>query len=217
MQAYNIINYVHIVDLSILNYIDYLELIEETYQINDEGQLHLNLTGKNKKILTGLILNNINDHIQYGKQNIIINTCKPMQNWRQSLRGNAVRAYKYKFIDNSISVDLIKFNQFVDDLFEKLPTLNVKKITNHLLSEDRLLSFNFQNKLKCIEVDNLDSNDLETVLNKLLIQLGSVNFNTINYNNIIIIDGNHEYAHGSSCPGDIEETVRRNLLEKGIL
>ena len=217
MQAYNIINYVHIVDLSILNYIDYLELIEETYQINDEGQLHLNLTGKNKKILTGLILNNINDHIQYGKQNIIINTCKPMQNWRQSLRGNAVRAYKYKFIDNSISVDLIKFNQFVDDLFEKLPTLNVKKITNHLLSEERLLSFNFQNKLKCIEVDNLDSNDLETVLNKLLIQLGSVNFNTINYNNIIIIDGNHEYAHGSSCPGDIEETVRRNLLEKGIL
>jgi hypothetical protein len=86
MQNYNIIDYIQIIDLSLLNFIDYLEVIEDSYQINSDGQLHLNLNAKNKKILTGFIINNINNNMQIGANNIIINTCKPMQNWRQNDR-----------------------------------------------------------------------------------------------------------------------------------
>ena len=57
MQNYNIIDYIQIIDLSLLNFIDYLEVIEDSYQINSDGQLHLNLNAKNKKILTGFIIN----------------------------------------------------------------------------------------------------------------------------------------------------------------
>ena len=89
MQLFNIIDYIYIVDLSLLNYIDYIDVIEDAYQINDKQQFCLNLTARNKKILAEFIINNINNNIQYGKQNIIVNTCKPMQNWRQSQRRNS--------------------------------------------------------------------------------------------------------------------------------
>lgn len=52
MQYYNLINYTHIIDLSILNYIDYLDLIEDSYPTNENNQLVINLNSKNKKILT---------------------------------------------------------------------------------------------------------------------------------------------------------------------
>ena len=55
------------------------------------------------------------------------------------------------------------------------------------------------------------------ILNKLLFNIGNVNYNSQNYNNIIITDGNYDYAHNSVCPDDIVDTVRRKLLEKGIL
>ena len=37
----------------------------------------------------------INDAIQYGKTNVIVNTCKPMSNWRKTERNNAIRCFKY--------------------------------------------------------------------------------------------------------------------------
>lgn len=45
MQAFNIIDYIHIVDLSLLNYIDYLDVIENSYEKRD-NQFLLNLTRK---------------------------------------------------------------------------------------------------------------------------------------------------------------------------
>jgi hypothetical protein len=40
MQQFNIIDYIQIVDLSILNYIDYLELIETNYVLNNERTIN---------------------------------------------------------------------------------------------------------------------------------------------------------------------------------
>lgn len=180
------------------------------------GQLTLNLSAKNKKILTGFIINNINNFIQYGKNNLIINTCKPMQNWRQLTRGNAIRSYKYKLIDNSIYTDMIKLNQFIDNLFSKLPTMNTKSLESLYLGNN-ILTINFQNKIKYLTFENLDINDAMVILNKLLFNIGNVNYSSPDYNNLIIADGNYEYAHNSVCPDDIVEAVRRKLLEKGIL
>jgi len=216
MQLFNIIDYVYIVDLSLLNYIDYLDVIEDAYQINDKQQFCLNLNSKNKKILTEFIINNINNNIQYGKQNIIINTCKPMQNWRQTLRGNALRSYKYKIIDDSIYVDMIKFNQFIDNLFEKIQHINLNKLLKGK-TNNHDIQISLQNKVKFLEYENLDIFDVITILNKLLTNIGSVNYNTLNYNNIIVIDGNCEYIHNSVCPDETINIVHRNLIEKEIL
>jgi hypothetical protein len=45
MQAFNIIDYIHIVDLSLLNYIDYLDVIEDSYEKREDKFL-LNLSRK---------------------------------------------------------------------------------------------------------------------------------------------------------------------------
>lgn len=216
MQLFNIIDYLYIVDLSLLNYIDYLDVIEEGYHTNENQQFCLNLSGKNKKILIEFIINNINNNIQYGKQNIIVNTCKPMQNWRQQQRGNALRSYKYKVIDESIYVDLIKFNQFVDKVFDKIQHINLNKLLKGT-TNDKSIEISLDNKVKFLEFDNIDIIDIITILNKLLNSIGSVNYNTLNYNNIIVIDGNCDYIHNSVCPDEIVNTVRRNLIEKEIL
>lgn len=216
MQLFNIIDYIYIVDLSLLNYVDYLDVIEDAYQINDKQQFCLNLNSKNKKILTEFIINNINNNIQYGKQNIIVNTCKPMQNWRQHQRGNALRSYKYKIIDDSICVDMIKFNQFIDNLFNKIQHINLNKILKGK-TDNHDIQLSLQNKVKFLEFENLDIVDVITILNKLLNNIGSVNYNTLNYNNIIVIDGNCEYIHNSVCPDETINIVRRNLIEKEIL
>lgn len=216
MQLFNIIDYVYVVDLSLLNYIDYIDVIEDAYQINDKQQFCLNLNTQNKKILAEFIINNINNNIQYGKQNIIVNTCKPMQNWRQQVRGNAFRSYKYKIIDDSIYVDMIKFNQFVDNIYKKIQHINLNKLLKGS-SKTENIQISLQNKVKFLDFESIDTLDVITILNKLLNNIGSVNYNTLNYNNIIVIDGNCEYVHSSVCPDEIVETVRLNLLEKEIL
>jgi hypothetical protein len=209
MQTFNIINYIDILDLSLLNFIDYGNVIDESCQIDaEDGLLHLSLTGKTKKILTELIINNINNNLQFGATNIIINTCKPMQNWRQTIRGNAVRSYKCKLIDDSIKFDEIQFNQFVDSIFKKIAKAN---LLNNTASHYRNVN------IKYIDSETIDITDIVFYLKHKLIYLGSVNYNTLNYNNIIITDGNCDYNHGLECPDEIEETIRRNLLEKGIL
>jgi hypothetical protein len=214
MQTFNIINYIDILDLSLLNFIDYLDVIEDSYHISDDdGLLHLALTGKNKKILTELIINNINNNLQFGAINIIINTCKPMQNWRQTLRGNAVRSYKCKLIDSSIKIDEIQFNQFIDSIFKKISKQMISKTS----ANNTIFSIHNKYNIKYIDSETIDINDFIFYLKRKLIYLGNVNCNTLNYNNIIITDGNCDYSHSLECPDEIEETIRRNLLEKGIL
>lgn len=215
MQSFNFINFIHIVDLSLLNFIDYSDVIDNSYQINEQGQLYLNLNANTRKVLAGFIINNINDNIQYGKQNIIINTCKPMQNWRQIQRNKAVRSYKYKFIDESVCVDEIKLNQYLDTIYFKLPSLNLNKISENYIGFNDISKFTFQNNVKCLQFDTLDIWDTYSILKNLLSNVGSLTFDSLNYN--IIIDGNYVYVHNSSFPDEIKDNVRLELLGKGIL
>lgn len=215
MQVFNFINFIHIVDLSLLNFIDYSDVIDDSYHINEKNQLYLNLNAKNRKILSGFIMNNINDNIQYGKQNIIINTCKPMQNWRQSEREKAVRSYKYKFIDESVSIDEIKFNQYLDTIFFKLPSLNLHKLSETYIGHNDISNLSFQNRVKCLTFNTLDIWDSYSILKFLLSNIGSLTFDTLNYN--ILIDGNYIYEHNSNFPNELINNVRLELLEKGII
>ena len=46
MQHFNIIDYSYIIDLSLLNFIDYLDVIEASYELNEYNQLPINLNRK---------------------------------------------------------------------------------------------------------------------------------------------------------------------------
>ena len=213
MQCYNFINFIRIVDISLLNFIDYSDLIQDSYIINEQGKLCFNLNAKNKKIITGFIINNINDAIQYGKQNIIVDTCTPMQNWRQVERTKAVRSYKYCVGDESIYIDEIKLNQFLNKLFKRLPILNTKLLKDYSIENFKVRSI--QNRIKCIEFDELDVHDAFTILGRFLSNIGILTFDSLTYN--IIRDGNYVYEHNSSFPDNILQNVRLQLLQKGIL
>lgn len=220
MMSYNFINFIHIVDISLLNFIDYFEVIEDSYQIIDD-KFYINLNTKNKKILTAFILNNLNDAIQYGKINVIVNTCTPMMNWRQKQRSKAIRSYKYLINDNSVKIDLIKLNQFLDKLFERLPDYNINIIKKEYEKMDTSLDFIDLNHLqiignvKFIEFERIDNYDIFPIIKTLFSNLGSLTFDIINYN--ILTDGNYVYEHNSSFPDDLQEQVRLEFLQKGLI
>lgn len=138
-----------------------------------------------------------------------------MQNWRQYIRGNALRSYKYNIIDESIYTDIIKFNQFLDSVFNKLLTLDLSKISKVSIGNNTLELKHKQN-IKCIEFENIDAEDVFAGLNKLLGKIGFLNFDSYTYN-IVIKDGNCGYIHNSENSGEIIEDIRRKLIEKEIL
>ena len=111
---------------------------------------------------------------------------------------------------------MIKFNQFIDNLFEKIQHINLNKLLKGN-TIDQNIQISLQNKVKFLEFETLDIFDVITILNKLLSNIGSVNYNTLNYNNIVVIDGNCDYIHNSVCPDETIDIVRRNLIEKEIL
>ena len=162
MLAYNFINFIHIVDLSLLNFIDYSDIIEGSCLYQDDNKLHLTLNAKTKKFLTSFIVDNINNSLHYGKINIVINTCKPMKNWRQVIRKAAVRNNKYCVIDDSLYIDELKLNSFADAIFQKLPKLDLNKVnkeTQELGKEVLKLNPNV-NYLSFNDIDLYDANNL---------------------------------------------------------
>ena len=201
MQNYNFINFIKIVDLSLLNFIDYVNYTdtnsEDALMISNEyNQLQINLNPKGRKLITSLIINNISNQLHYGKMNIIINTCKPMQNWRQYKRKAAIKSYKYVIQDESIAIDLINFNT---------EYLNITKLNN----------INVYNNIKYVEFNELDVWDAYKLLGDFLKYNGQLTFDKLNYN--IITDGNRDYIHDSNYTDEIKENIRLQLIEKGII
>lgn len=218
MQYYNFINYIHIVDLSLLNFIDYSEVIQGSYQlVNDKFVINLN--AKTKKILIAFILNNINDAIQYGYKNVIINTCKPMMNWRREIRNRAIRSYKYLIQDESVQLDLIKLNQFLEKTFERLPHYNINSlkkecnINNDIVNLSNLESV-FGN-VNFIELEDVDIYDAYPIIKNMFSSIGSVTFDTLRYN--IINDGNCVYEHNLNFPDEILKNCHLQFLQKGLI
>lgn len=117
-----------------------------------------------------------------------------MNNWRQIERTKAVRSYKYCVKDESVYIDEAKLNQFLNQLFKKLPTLN-----NDVLKKDYSLENykvrSIQNRIKCIEFEELDIQDSYTIMGRFLSSIGILSFDSSNYN--IIKDGNYVYEHNS--------------------
>ena len=218
MTCYNFINFLHIIDLSLLNFIDYCQVIQGSYQMIDD-KFYINLNAKTKKLLVAIILNNINDAIQYGKTNVIVNTCKPMSNWRKTERNNAIRCFKYVVKDQSILIDKIKLNQFLENIFEKLPTYNIKKLKTDLSDSQNLININnleIGGKVQFIQLENVDVIDGFYILKHIFANIGCLTFDSTIYT--LINDGNCVYNHSlNNIPDDVKENIRLQFLQKGLI
>ena len=220
LENFNFIDYSKIIDLSILNLLDYSDFIENAcyYQENDD-RLIVNLNPKNKKMLEGFIINNINNELSYGKTNIILNSCHPNKNWRNIT--NKTNINRFNIIDDSIYISDIDLNAFSKDLFNRLPSITATLIKKSGYGNVDItsshVSIMFGKKIKFLEFENLDIIDAYQVLNVLLSQFGDLTMSNFNYNNNIIKDGNCDFNHNSEISQDIIDNVRIKLIEKEII
>ena len=212
-ESYNFINFLKIVDLSLLNILDYVEINESKLLIEKNDRLLLNLNSMSKKLLEGFIINNINNETYYGKRNILINTCKPVNNWRSF--GKKVKTSRIILKDESIYVDEIKLNNFIDDVFKRLPSMTAvlsKKNFNDVSN----IQVSIPKELKIIEFNEIDILDSYESMTKILSSFGYVNKDSINYN--LIEDGNRRFHSGvDELSAELNKKVQFELMKKGII
>lgn len=214
LESYNLINYLKIVDLSLLNLLDYVEINESRLLVMNADKLVLNLNATSKKLLEGFIINNINNETYYGKHNILVNTCKPINNWRNFDKKN--KNARIMINDKSVFIDIIKLNNLIDSVFKKLPSMTAVFTKKDVFNEISKTQVSIQKDLKIIEFLELDLTDAYLILNRILSTFGLVNKDCVNYN--IICDGNNEYFHNVSELGEeLFNKVRLELMKKGII
>ena len=223
LKNYNIINYIKIIDLSLLNLLDYSDIGDEKYSYFDDNinKIVIDLNSNSQKLLEGFIINNINNELYYNRTNIILNTCNPMKNWRQYERKKALKVNKCYVLDQSIYIDELKLNSFINSIFEKLPSRTAVLLKKDLTfsKHEKVISSNvsipINENVKFLEFENVDLYDAELILKHYLNNIGSLLISDLNY--IIIRDGNYGYSHSQSISNTVLDDVRFQLLEKGII
>ena len=218
-ENFNIINYLKIVDLSLLNIFDYLDfsnVTEDLTTINDK--LALTINPRTKKLLEGFIINNVNNSIYYGKTNILVNSCEPYNNWRNSVEKINSKFGKCLISDDSLYVDDLKLNTFLNDLFQRLPNINAKLITKYFHKTfSSYVNISSKASLKYLNLKEVDMFDTFSILDDILTNFGSVTLDDFGYH--IIYDGNMNFNHGSNLKYDssIIDLIKVQLIEQGII
>ena len=183
-----VIDYVEMCSVALLATYDQ---IERKYDSNDKLYLELNPT--NKEILEFNILSNIKASYSYGYKNIIVNTCRPYDNWRQHKVGKKVKAVKYSLNDDMLCIDKQKLEYFLDSIWKKL---NKKLKTNYILiSNNKIDILDLCEIIKqCVGVEIISSYPYYHVLK----------------------DSNNEYVHCGNIPqyiiNEVETSLRKNKL-----
>ena len=185
LENYNLINYVKIIDLSLLNIFDFIDINEGNGIIDNGSQLVLNLGTRNKKLLEGFIIDNISNMTYYNKKNILINTCLPSNNWRNR-KNTFKKTPRIGIRDKSIFIDEIKLNSFATSLF--------KRLMNRQNSEDHKSVQSKTMKLYFLEFNSIDVEDIYDILKKILVPIGGkITSDGFSYN--IIYDNNSVFGH----------------------
>ena len=187
---HKIINFIEAASTAILNTIDNHDCLIE----NPDGNYFLDLDKKTQDILKFYIEDHLLSEYYFGKKNIVINTCRPFDNWRQKQRGSSIKAPKYSPSDTSILVNNQKLEYFLDKTFDNLK--NCKK------------------KFILISNKSLDTFDLTYIIEKII----GIDCTYRQPNYYILKDSNRdEYVHDdSSFPNslinEVEITLRDNKL-----
>lgn len=207
LENYNLINYLKIIDLSLLNLFDYMDIENSQYVLDSKGRIILNLNPKTRDLLETLLISNINNSIYYNKVNIIVNTCLPKDNWHNIEQIIDKPGQKYIVIDDSIYVDTIKMNMFFDNFF--------KKIEKNNIFGNKRTSIALSNNVKFICFKSIDIYDTFYIVNSILSNFGIIKKDNFNYN--LIRDGNNDFMHGTSFVSELYDEVRLMLMNKGII
>jgi hypothetical protein len=183
-----IIDYVEMCSVALLATFDQ---IERKYDANDRLYLELNKT--NKEILQFNILSTIRGEYYHGYKNMIINTCRPYDNWRKDKSGKAIKAVKYSLNDEMLYIDKQKLEYFLDSLWKKLS----KKLQyNYILLNNH----------------RVDLIDMQHIVQEIV---GVELINSSSYYHILK-DSNIEYVHTGNIPkyilDEVEIELRRNNL-----
>lgn len=184
---FKIINYVEVCSNSLLATFD---SVNQKYDAN--GKLYLDLDRSAREILEFHIKSNLKNERHFGYKNIILNTCRPYNNWRQHERGSVIKACKYAFSDETVTADKQKLEHFLDKLWNQFET-EFKEFT--LLSSSEL-----------------DLQDLQTAVEKNI----GIDCLSVPPYYYILKDSNIEYEHKELLPAhiinEVETKLRRNKL-----
>lgn len=188
MNSYNVINYI---DLCSNAFLSLLNNDEANIEYDDNTRLIL--TPHVKQLIQFYIKSHLNDSFNWGKFNIVVNTCKPMNNWRKEERGKAIRETKYVLVDETLfDVDMVKLERLFD------------KTWNDLKKEKKFIF---------LSIENIDTFDLVHILCKKI----NHKIKTQPYHHFVIKDVNNEYLHHDTIPDDILLKVEIQLRKCGLI
>lgn len=185
-------------NLNLINYVDVcskalLAIIDNNLYSDVNGVYKIDLSDKDvKQSICYYVESFIKAEYHFGMYNVVINTCRPSDNWRKVLRGSAIKASKYRLVDENIELDLPKLEKLLDNTWKQLQA----KMENFIW----------------ISHYQLDIFDLVLIMQKVV----SDNINLPQAQYIILTDENNDYVHyndiDSKYVTDIEMILRQNRV-----
>ena len=208
-------NYRDVINYAVMRYLD-----QENNFIYVDNKIYIDIRSNSvKKRLQYNIIDCLLDHYTYNKENILLNTCKPLNNWREPLPNDIITDqynYKYNISDDSVYVDLNLFNRFLDNLFKKIPKIIDAEYQQD--ENDARLLINKKKQFTLIEFQNIDITDILSIFKNHYQDLSITILNNTIFNYNIIEDNNDVvYMHGGDINITLLEQIRLTLIEKGIL
>lgn len=172
----------------------YLQLVTESliqYFDQDCSSLPVVEVNNNfRQCFSFYMLSNLKAKYCLGRFNIIIGSCNPVDNWRNS---SHVFYQKYTVLENCFEIkDYISFHEYMDEMFDSLKRQN----SNYIY----------------ISHNELDQFDIEVLLQKLI----KAKFEINNWNNYLLKDGNSIFYHSGVIPPYLEDNIKNQLTVNNL-
>jgi hypothetical protein len=116
MSNIQIVNFVEVCSNALLAIVDNEESFEKI-----DNVYNININKRFKDYISFYINSNLKNCRMFGYKTIIVNTCKPFDNWRKDERGCPIRGQKYALTDtDSFSIDKIKLENILENEWKKV-------------------------------------------------------------------------------------------------
>ena len=183
----NIVSYTGICSSALLAVAD-----NEQYTLTGDNEAYIDLENKETRTLLEFYIESlINDNYIFGKKNIVINTCRPANNWRKIIQKRILHP-KYSIIEDSFQIDANKLEFISDNTWKKL----INKLRRFILIDHP-------------ETDSLD------IINIIKSHITDLTFSYPSY--IILSDENNEYVHYQDIDSRINTDVEIILRKREII
>jgi len=186
-MIFKIINFVDVSSNALLSLIDMVDYLD----IDHINRIRLRLTKDELEFLRHTIQSYVKNEFSFGEIYILLNTCRPWDNWRKIERGSSVKARKYSLNDPTITYDESKFETFLEQTYKKIAFKNCYKIAFP-------------------EVDIMDAMTLLRGFYRFEIDMKYPLYH-------VLKDGSYEYEHNTQIPSHIRHSAKIELEAKQLL